>query len=341
MNKSILKSHRESAYIEVMQHSNITMTQNNYSNLFAIELHPANNNPHPVCLFQYVSLQNSSTVFPSHYTIVICDGYRYNCKLSLAHFTSHCKWIPRAVFNGHNSGAINEKIIQANHMRFHSTIFYCSDFNASVIGPVYPGQTLQVELCMPCGDGAKVLYAETHNTLLPKSACKIDHQIELVNSITNGSKVVNYTIVSDVNDSCKLFLTVSPYLYYIYEVFDVQLLSCPIGFMLQNGVCNCDPLLPTDIDTCYIDQSAIRRPANTWISYTESGSSKYLISECPMDYCLPFSSKVNLLYPDTQCQFNRTGILCSQCQRPLSMAFASSRCIKCTNVHILITIIVI
>ena len=153
--------------------------------------------------------------------------------------------------------------------------------------------------------------------------------------------MVSYTIVSGRNDSCELFLTVSPFLYYIYEVFDVQLLPCPIGFSLQNGVCDCDPLLPNNIDTCYIDHSAIGRPANTWISYTQSNTSEYLISDCPMDYCLPFSSNVNLIHPDTQCQFNRTGILCSQCQHPLSMVFASSKCMKCTNVHILITIIVI
>ena len=60
-----------------------------------------------------------------------------------------------------------------------------------------------------------------------------------------------------------------------------------------------------------------------------------------MDYCLPYSSNVNLLYPDLQCQFNRTGMLCSQCHHPLSMVFVSSRCMKCTNVHILITIIVV
>ena len=60
-----------------------------------------------------------------------------------------------------------------------------------------------------------------------------------------------------------------------------------------------------------------------------------------MDYCLSYSSNVNLLHPDLQCQFNRTGILCSQCQHHLSMIFGSSRCMKCTNIHILITIMVI
>ena len=94
--------------------------------------------------------------------------------------------------------------------------------------------------------------------------------------------------------------------------------------------------------SCNIDQSAIRRPANTWITaHNQTQNTKYLISDCPMDYCLPYSSYVNLLYPDLQCQFNRTGVLCSQCQQPLSMVFGSSRCMECTNIHILITIIVI
>ena len=339
----VLKSHKELAYIKILEYSNITFTHNHYDTLIAIDIDTNYNHPYPFCLFQYVTLQNTSTKSQntSHYTIIINDSFLYDCKFSLLHFTSHCQWIPSAAFCGNNPVIINRQIIQIDYKLQHTAILLCSNFSINTLGPVYPGQMLQVELCMPCSDNKSVLYAETHNTLLPQSACKIAHQTELVNFITNNSKIVSYTIVSEVNDSCELFLTVSPFLYYIYEVFDVQLLPCPIGFTLQNGVCDCDPLLPTDIDTCYIDQSAIRRPANTWISYTQSSTSKYLISDCPMDYCLPFSSNVNLLHPDTQCQFNRTGILCSQCQHDLSMVFGSSRCMKCTNLHILITIIVI
>ena len=337
----ILKSYKKSAYIKMMEFTNITFFQNIYSSLISIETDTNYNNPYPFCLFQYMSLQNTSTILPSHYTIIISDSFVYKCKLTIYQFTSHCQWIPTAVFNGHNPVIVNEHIIQVDYKYQHTVIFHCSNYSSNSLGPIYPGQTLQVELCMPCGDNNSVLYAETHNTLLPESTCKIAHQRELVNFITNNSEILNYTIVSEISDSCELFLTVTPFLYYIYEVFDVQLLPCPIGFTLQNGVCDCDPLLPTDIDTCYIDQSAIRRPANTWISYTQSGTSKYLISDCPMDYCLPISSNVNLLNPDTQCQFSRTGILCSQCKHPLSMVFGSSRCMKCTNVHILITLIVI
>ena len=195
-----------------------------------------------------------------------------------------------------------------------------------------------------CSNDSTVLYAEVHNMNLPTSSCKIAHHSQLLNFIGNHSHTVNYTIVSSAPNSnrCELFLTASPFLNKIYDTFYVELLPCPVGFTLQDGVCDCDPILLPYFDTCYIDHSAIIRPANTWITaHSQANNTKYLISDCPMDYCLPYPSNINLLYPNLQCQFNRNGILCSQCQHHLSMVFGSSRCMKCTNLHILITIIVI
>ena len=196
----------------------------------------------------------------------------------------------------------------------------------------------------PCSENTSVIYAETHNNLLPSTACKIAHQTELLNTINNYSGILNYTIVSDntSTDTCELFLTISPHLYHVYEAFYVKLLLCPVRFTLQNGICDCDPLLPPDIDTCYIEQSVIRRPVTMWITaHVQSNDTKYLTANCPMDYCLPYSSNVLLTNPDTQCQFNRTGVLCSQCPHPLSMVFGSSRCMRCTNLHVLIAILII
>ena len=197
---------------------------------------------------------------------------------------------------------------------------------------------------MQSNDNSTVLYAEAHNVNLPNSACKIAHRSQLISIIGNHSNTVNYTIVSSIPDTnrCKLFLTATPFLNKVYDIFDIELLPCPIGFNLQDGICDCDPILPASINECYIDYSTIRRPANIWITTpSEANNTKYLTSECPMDFCLPHPSNVNLLHPDLQCQFNRTGILCSQCQHHLSMVFGSSRCMECTNVHILITIIVL
>ena len=109
-----------------------------------------------------------------------------------------------------------------------------------VLGSVYPGQMLQANLCNMCSnDDSAVLYAEVHNINLPASACKIYHQYQLINIIGNHSTAVNYTIVSSTpgNDRCELFLTASPFLNKLYNVFYVQLLDCPIGFILQDGIC--------------------------------------------------------------------------------------------------------
>ena len=157
-------------------------------------------------------------------------------------------------------------------------------------------------------------------------------------------------IVSNATKGCELFFTVEPdssnYIPNLSDSFYVQLSQCPVGSSLLDGICDCDLILSNSdlhIETCYIEQAAIIRPANSWISSDISlNGAKYLLSTtCPMDYCLPHSSALNLSNPDLQCQCNRSGILCSQCQHGLSMVFGSSRCMKCTNVHILITLIVI
>ena len=313
------------------------------------------NNPYPFCVFQYIVTKgNLSTVTPEDYTIIFNKNVQKalhsvpkECMLTFVHFTSHCKWLPTSAFCGHNPGVINQQIIQIDK-EINNHTFVCLsnlqshyDCGIDTLGTVYPGQKLQVTLFTPCSDSTSVVFAETHNKLLPSTACKIAHQTELLYSINNYSTTITYTIVSNNTDVCELILTVSPHLYYVYEAFYVQLLSCPVGFALKNGICDCDSLLPPDIDTCYIEQSAIRRPATMWITaHVQSEDTKYVTSNCPMDYCLPYSSNVQLTNPDTQCQFNRTGILCSQCQYLLSMVFGSSRCMECTNVHILISILI-
>ena len=113
------------------------------------------------------------------------------------------------------------------------------------------------------------MYVETHNALLPPAACKIAQQAELLQSISNYSKTLRFTIVAEAAKVCELFIIASPCLYNVYEVFHVNISVCPVGFTLQNGVCDCDPYLSNSsmhIDTCYIDQSTITHPANTWIT---------------------------------------------------------------------------
>ena len=344
-------------YMTVMKYANITFINNIYHNDLIYANTPDYDNIFPYCIFQYMASTNDeygiyellllyNINFSENQVTTFNIATQAN-SLYIFDFLTHCKWIPTAVFNGQSPGYINQHIIEVDGQQWihYKEICYCpldDEYNCTVdlLGPTYPGQKLQIELCVPQAKlEDHILYVETHSTSLPSSACKIAHQSELISNIGNYSKKFTFTIISK-SEVCELFLTVESLAWHAYYI---QLLPCPVGFILQNGTCDCDPFLPPDIDTCYIDLSAIRRPANTWITAhtLTNNTTNYLISDCPMDYCLPYSTNINLVHSDLQCQFNRTGILCSQCPHPLSMVFASSRCMKCTNVYILIAIIVI
>ena len=344
--KQIIFLHFQYAYIKILEYTNITFIKNKCSNKL-IEVMKHSDFRNNYCLFQYMTSSNKSTVSPNNYAINVkgmSKTQNKTCSFLYYHFTPNCQWLPTAAFQSYDSETINRQIIHIDdHQLNYHMICLCYDngtydCSRNILGPVYPGQALH--LCTPCSDKTFILYTETHDSLQINSSCRIANPAEITNTISNHA---NYTIVSGAPNTCKLFLTIFSYQQqYAYEVFHVKLLPCPVGFTLQDGICDCDLILTKIIERCDIDQSAISRPANTWITaHNQTNNTNYLISDCPMDYCLPYSSYVNLLYPDSQCQFNRTGVLCSQCQQPLSMVFGSSRCTECTNIHVLITIIVI
>ena len=342
-------------YITVMEYTNVLFANNVCtSEVILLDQRKKFGNLYPLCLFQYGTTDKTTVVLPDYYSIRFTDNVMYSNKdkknrEDISEFLSHCKWLSTAAFHGFHAGAINQQIISINkqHWRHHKKICHCSQdgySNCSIdsLGPIYPGQMLKLELCIPEAKETYNAYVETHAKSLPSSACKIANQAELTHSMGNTSKTVNFTIVSDSYKECELFLTAYPHVLSFFDAFLVQLLPCPVGFIFNNGICDCDPFLPSDITKCYIDSSTISRPANVWITiHTQTNSTTYLTSECPLDYCLPYSSNVNLLHPDLQCQFNRTGILCSQCQNHLSMVFGSSRCMKCTNLLIIPIIIIV
>ena len=66
------------------------------------------------------------------------------------------------------------------------------------------------------------------------------------------SESVHFPIASEQSDICQIFLMASPSCFYHYDAFYVLSYSCPLGFTLQHGVCNCDPDLQPYIDGCSI-----------------------------------------------------------------------------------------
>ena len=182
--KKIIAIKRQYTYIKVMQNVNITFSINEYyDDLIVFESNNDHNKPYPYCLFQFMTTKvNTSTTTPENYTIIFANNkkiiiYLYYtisiCEATFDHFTSHCKWLPTSPFHGHNPGLINQQIIQIDDRSNNNHEFICVlnsttyDCAIDTLGPVYPGQLLQIDVITPCSDASRsVIYAETHNNLL-------------------------------------------------------------------------------------------------------------------------------------------------------------------------------
>ena len=66
---------------------------------------------------------------------------------------------------------------------------------------------------------------------------------------------------------------------------------------------------------------------------------------CPYDYCTVLTEglvqPLSLYYPDQQCAFNRSGILCGGCQVDFSQALGTSKCKICNNSRLSFIIVLI
>ena len=117
--------------------------------------------------------------------------------------------------------------------------------------------------------------------------------------------------------------------------------TCPVGFEPFNSEirceCICDPELSPYITNCNsTTETLVRMNTNSWITYINNTDPPgYVIHpNCPFDYCQPpyKNISINLNLPngaDTQCAYNRSGILCGACQEYLSLSLGSSHCLPC------------
>ena len=132
----------------------------------------------------------------------------------------------------------------------------------------------------------------------------------------------------------------------------ISLLSCPLGFTLAGSPakCDCVSILAERGYKCNITTQNIHRPKGVWIGFFKpslanstigSSSIKHgviLHTHCPLDYCKHQDLDLNLIYPDSQCQLNHSGLLCGKCQSGLSLALGTSQCLKCSHLYLLILV---
>ena len=264
---------------------------------------------------------------------------------------THCYWLPQSAFNATIPLKVNNQYVtysnnsQLLHLSREKTFCYCSDEKhydcfKDELGSIYPGQTLTVSLY------ANLNY--TYNTeVITESEIKQPYntQCAVINAKQNiqiigkNCTTVKYAIAFPTNNWCELFIRM-PQMHNKYDAYYIRELPCPLGFI---KIDECYPSFKQFRFTdCDIDTQTILRPSKGWILFNnaqENGSySCYISQSCLYDYCKPYAFYLNLSIPDSQCQFNRTGLLCGQCQQGLSTTFSSHECQHCSNIYLLLLI---
>ena len=273
---------------------------------------------------------------------------------------TNCEWLPLSAFNDITPQDINKQYINYcdnNNSSIEtliinqSTLCICSDdmnydCHISDLGYLYPGQTLTTSLHSTTKQHIKfstevvIVKTDLNYNLSYVRPCTVLDINEHQQFINKPCTEVNYTIAFS-SEWCDIYLKI------LYDsdsnlnIFKIRKLKCPPGFVETNKICQCDSAISNFVTvSCNINDQTILRPTNSWISATtHNNSHTYQISlHCPFHYCLPHSSHLNFSTPNSQCQFNRSGLLCGQCQQGLSSVFGSPYCQQCSNIYILLII---
>ena len=305
---------------------------------------------YPLCYFQY------QRTLPNNWTVsqkVIIVSKSINKIFDTSTVNINCEFQQDTMYHGLNPLKVYLQHTEIkNKDKLFNTGFLCYCYNmqpnchTNTLGSVYPGQNLILHVSLnPEIIMNEVMPVAIKNSVPYESVCRVSSLLEAEQVAERTCKGISYTILSDGNTYCKLFL----YSDYYLTVYFIKLLSCPVGFALSiesiSKRCVCDPVLVINriTQTCNINDQTILRSANSWISATTDNNSYiYHVSfHCPFHYCLPHSSHLNFSTPNSQCQFNRSGLLCGHCQQGLSTVFSSSYCKACSNIYLLLIIPII
>ena len=132
----------------------------------------------------------------------------------------------------------------------------------------------------------------------------------------------------------------------ISTTVSVNLSSCPIGFELNqdNLRCSCSKLFFNQTKvTCDRKNITFEVFGNYWmgvdITIAEPTSEDLILSRCIFNYCINgrfdrnYRKTVMPTKLDSQCNYNRTGLLCGSCnnEEGYSSVLGSNECHKCSN----------
>ena len=368
--QSILNSYPQQ-YLVIKNSASVEISKN-YVCTFFKRSKPDRFQPklYPFCFFQYISNETFTKDSSKHsnFSITIHNN-KYEPKIPECDEgipIANCQWLLQSTFEGIFPLDINKHYIQYYNNNNNSdlealnikqsTLCICNnemnyDCHISDLGYLYPGQTLAIHLHSIATK--QYLYAYNSDTevvvktdinLINSNPCIVLSTNEHRQFINTSCTEVRYTIAFSSYEWCEIYLKFLSDNDDKMNIFNIRKLKCPPGFAEVDKICQCDPVITRfKVVSCNINDQTILRTANSWISAAthtgDNDSYTYHISlNCPLRYCLSHSSRLNFSTPNSQCQFNRSGLLCGQCQQGLSSVFGSPYCQKCSNIYIILII---
>ena len=172
------------------------------------------------------------------------------------------------------------------------------------------------------------LNVKTDNSMLNVTCTNVTLKLSANPDLLNATKI-NVTLENSIDESFHSFQA---------ETIDITIKSCPIGYPLINDTCSCRSELNTSSITCDINTQIITRHGNKWIGYNNNSECLIVYPHCPFDYCNDEGVHFKITSPDPQCLYNRSGILCGQCAKGLSLMLGSNQCGQCTNNYLALII---
>ena len=127
----------------------------------------------------------------------------------------------------------------------------------------------------------------------------------------------------------------------LYDLhINVSLKQCLLGFVFEPNlnICVCHFDLVNRGIECNISMHTVKRKNQQWISANLVNNRIIIHDHCPLDFCKAEHNSLNLLSPNEQCMFRRSGVLCGKCQFGLSQVLGTSNCRKCSNMWVLISL---
>ena len=352
---------KESFYMFISSNTIINITQNQYEK-FAIVAHEDRYTySYPFCYFQYV---HDDQINHNNYLIIFKNNNEQSKIFAYNNLPiTHCKWLEQSVFGRDVQPlGVNKQYIQYTsdgivydilpYSIKEKTLCPCDekhhDCHQDNLGMLYPGQTLVLLWSLNPNEliggadvvTAKVFY-ENNIDNIPSSACVVTNSSQKVQYLSSNICVkMMYTIAFPEEGWCELFIRSDFNSKSHLDIYYINQIPCPLGFVKTNGSCGFFSSLHNYGITCDINDQTILRPHHSWVyAFDNNNSYDYQISlHCSSFHCLPYSTHLKLSDPNTQCKYTRSGTLCGQCQQGFSTVFGSTKCQQCLNIYLLLII---